>query len=109
METVTASLTWGGPDDDVLRVFVEPTPEPWGVADFEGDVSLLRALDDRAQATGPLAGVEIAAFLQFDQWGDLPRDPLWQIPGWEPLPLDVLLKREQAILRGRARRQGDAT
>jgi hypothetical protein len=53
--------------------------------------------------------VEIVAFLEFDRWSDLPRlDLLWQMPGWEPLPLDELLRRQQPILLAQARRQGDA-
>ncbi len=108
MDVVTASFMWGGPDHDVLCVFVEPTPEPWGTQIVDGDVSVFRVLDEHEEATGPVAGVEVIDFLRFDDWNALPRlDLLWQIPGWEPLPLDALLRREQAILRERARQMAE--
>ena len=46
---VDASFTWLGPDVDVLRVFVEPTPEPWSAEVIDEDVLLFRALDEREE------------------------------------------------------------
>ncbi|HEX9987933.1 MAG TPA: hypothetical protein VGE45_05570 [Chloroflexia bacterium] len=104
METVEASFTWDGPTRDILYLFVEPTPTPWGVdPDDEFQVLVLRVLDENEQETDKIAGVEIIDFLDFDRWGDLPRLPLlWQIPGWEPLPLEEVLKREQQLLKEEA-------
>ena len=109
MDTVKASIMWAGPSNDLLQVFVEPTPEPWGVtSDDVGDdlldsVVVFRVLDENEEATGEVAGLEILDFLSFDRWDALPRFPmLWQLPGWEPLPLDELLRRVQRELRLRA-------
>lgn len=99
MATVRASLIWDGPERDILRLFIEPTPD-WGVTYHDADVALLRELDEREEATGRIAGLEILDFLKFDRWDDLPGfDLLWQLPGQEPLPLGELLKREQRRLR----------
>lgn len=107
METVEASFTWDGPGRDILYLFVEPTPSPWGVdPDDEFQVLVLRALDENEQETEEIAGVEIMDFLDFDRWEDLPKLLLlWQIPGWEPLPLAEVLKRKQQLLKEEAGKQ----
>jgi hypothetical protein len=105
METVKASIMWPGPDVDVLTLFVEPTPDLWEAdpVDDDWEFMVLRALDENEQETGEIAGVEMIGFLDFDRWEDLPEIPLlWQLPGWEPLPLEELLKREQQLLREKA-------
>lgn len=104
METVKASFMWDGPERDILILFVEPTPDLWQVdPDDLYEVLVLRALDENEQETGEIAGVEIMDFLRFDRWEHLPELPmLWQIPGWEPLPLVDVLKREQGLLRENA-------
>ncbi len=110
MDVVTASTMWAGPSNDLLQVLVEPTPEPWGVTwdDLPDDVDVgfvvFRELDANEEPTGRVAGIEILDFLRFDRWDAVPRFPLlWQVPGWEPLPLVDLLRRLQAELRERAR------
>jgi hypothetical protein len=102
MATVTASLTWPGPEVDVLRLFVEPTPEPWGAEVIDEDVLLFRALDDREELTDRIAGLEIVGFLDFDRWEDLPETELqWRLPTRQPQPLPDLLRYVQSELRAR--------
>ena len=85
-------------------MFVEP-PLPSGAVVHDEDVILYRALDQNEEPTGPVTGVEIIGFLEFNRWDALPQlDLLWQLPGQEPLPLDELLKREQRRLRQQAER-----
>jgi hypothetical protein len=104
MVTVKASMTWPGPQTDVLKLFVEPTPDDWGTEVYDGDLVLFRALDRQGEPAGEVVGLEIVGFLDFDRWEDLPRlDLLWQLPGQEPLPLKDLLQREQRRLRAQAR------
>lgn len=109
MDTVAASICWDGPSRDVLLLFVEPTPEPWGITwddllDDDLEVGVFRELDANDEPTGRVAGIEILDFLRFDRWDALPRLPmLWQVPGAEPLPLGDLLQRLQPELRERAR------
>jgi hypothetical protein len=102
METVRASFMLHRED---ITLFVEPTPGSW-VADSLGDgwqAFVLLALDEAEKETGEVAGVRIMDFLDFDQWEELPKLPLlWQIPGWEPLPLEEVLKREQQLLKEEA-------
>jgi hypothetical protein len=112
LETVRASFSWSGPDDDRLYAFVEPFRRHW-IADSvdgpdpsvaSGSVFVLWELDrdpdelgpgDEARETGRVAGIEMLDFLRFDRWDELPTLPmLWQLPGWEPLPLDEMLKRK---------------
>lgn len=105
MEIVRTSLCWDGTKRDVLYVFRDPTPPLWQVDpdDEVNELSVLRALDEDEQETGEIAGVEMVDFLPFDRWEALPRLPiLWQLPGWDPLPLDVLLKQVQTELRQQA-------
>ena len=101
---------WAGPTNDLLQVFVEPTPEVWGATfddvsdDILDSVVVFRALDERDEATGAVAGIEILDFLSFDRWHAIPSFPiLWQLPGWEPRPLVELLQRLQRELRQQAR------
>ena len=101
---------WAGPRNDLLQVFIEPTPEPWGVTwddlpdDLDYEFVVFRELDANEEPTGPVAGIEILDFLCFDRWDAVPRLPLlWQLPGAEPLPLVELLRRLQPELRERAR------
>ena len=104
MEIVDASFTWGGPESNVLTLYVEPTPALW-MADLVTywPEFIYMVQDENEQETGEVAGVEIVGFLEFDDWGALPELPmLWQFPGWEPLPLEALLKRVQANLRAQA-------
>ncbi|HEY7035283.1 MAG TPA: hypothetical protein VH482_28350 [Thermomicrobiales bacterium] len=102
MATVTASFTWPGPDTDVLRIFVEPTPEPWGAEAVDEDVLLFRALNDREELTDRIAGLEIVGFLDFDRWEDLPETDLqWRLPGQPAQPLADLLRTLQPELRAR--------
>lgn len=103
METVKASITWPGPDLDVLRLHVEPwlnwDAEP--VDDF-GEIAILWEIDDDEERTGRLAGVEVVGFLTFERWHDLPELPvLWELPGEEAAPLVDVLRRVQARLRRR--------
>ena len=101
-EIVRASITWPGPRNDVLRIFVEPTPDDWLAEPRGADLALFRVPDEDDEPRGHLAGLEIVDFLDFDRWEDLPRmTVLWQLPGCEPLPLDELLKRKQQELRHR--------
>lgn len=68
------------------------------------DVILYRALDQNEEPTGPITGIEVIGFLEFDRWDTLPQlDLLWQLPGQEPLPLDELLRRLQRELRQQAK------
>jgi hypothetical protein len=104
VEIVTASIMWGGPDRDVLTLFVEPTPDLWA-ADPEGaywGFFILRELDQHEQETGRVAGVEIVDFLEFKHWQHLPRlHLLWRLPGQEPQPLASLLRAKQKELAER--------
>ena len=109
MDTVKASVMWAGPRNDLLQVLVEPmlgfgsTSEdvPDEILD---DVVVFRELDANEEPTGRVAGIEILDFLCFHRWDAVPRFPLlWQLPGWEPLPLVDLLRRLQPELRERAR------
>jgi len=105
METVSASLCWGGPRTDVLTVFVEPTPDDWVAdpSDGSGEIGVLYEVDAQGRRTDRVAGVEIVGFLDFDGWGDLPKlDLLWHMPGQESLSLEGLLKRAQQELRQRS-------
>jgi len=84
-------------------VFVEPAL-PSGAVVHDEDLILYRALDQNEEPTGPITGIEVIGFLEFDRWEDLPQlDLLWQLPGQEPLPLDELLKRLQRELRQQAK------
>jgi hypothetical protein len=105
MDVVKASTTYHG---DVLRVFVEPAIMEWIVDPLDDalDVAFFLEVEDteipEPKETGRIAGVEIVGFLDFDQWDALPELPLlWQLDGWEPLPLPELLKRLQRDLRAR--------
>lgn len=104
MATVSAWAWWPGPETNVLRLFSDPMPEdvvsdPWVDDD---DVTLYTKLGERDGARGQIVGIEIIDFLDFDRWDDLPKlDARWQLPDWEPLPLDELLKRVQRELRQR--------
>jgi hypothetical protein len=103
LETVDASFTWPGPRLDVLRNFVEPTPEPWGAEVINEDVVLFRALDERENLSDRVAGLEIVGYLDFDRWNDLPQlDLRWRLPDQQPRPLIEFLKHLQAGLRVRA-------
>ena len=103
METVSAAITWDGPDVDVLRIWVEPTPTSWEADPIADDIAIFRVLDDQGQETDQIAGVEIIGFLGFHHWDDLPNfDVYWILGEDEPLPLDHLLKREQQVLRQEA-------
>lgn len=65
-------------------------------------VQILWEVDEKEEETGRVAGLEVIDFSRFKDWGGLPKlDLLWQLPGWEPLPLDKLLKRFQKELRQR--------
>jgi hypothetical protein len=104
VEIVTASIMWGGPDRDVLTVFVEPTPDLWAAepAGAYRGFFVLRELDQQEKETGRVAGVEIVDFLKFEHWHDLPKLPLlWRLPGREPQPLDRLLRAKQKELAER--------
>lgn len=100
---VNASLSWTGPDRDVLRLLVlDPKMLGWEAEHFDewGEAVLLREIDEHEELTGRVVGVEIVGFLEFNGWTDLPElDVLWLLPGWEPLPLDELLRRKQEELR----------
>lgn len=99
MDIILASITWDGPVVDILRVFAEPAPDA-GVEVHDDCVVMFRSLDAEEEPTGDVTGVEIVSFLSYDLWDDLPTLPvLWQLPGWEPLPLADLLKRKQQELR----------
>ncbi|GEM_PF-1038016 len=100
MAVMKASITWPGRDNDVLRLFVEPTPEDWIVdPDETGLLAVFHEVDPDERETGRIAGVEIIDFLEFERWADLPDlDMLWQLPGQEPLPLETLLRRVQSQL-----------
>jgi hypothetical protein len=110
MDIVKASICWDGPSRDILMLFVEPTPDPWGITwdDVPDDaiewIGVFRELDANEEPVGRVAGVEIMDFLRFDRWDALPQfSMLWQVPGQEPLPLVDLLQRLQPELRERAR------
>ncbi|MBI4506841.1 MAG: hypothetical protein HY691_15015 [Chloroflexi bacterium] len=106
METVRATIEWT-PEIDRFVLWAEDlvgsafVPEPIGDDPL---ASLLLEVDEDERETGRVVGVEMA-ILEFDRWGDLPTlDRPWQLRGWEPLPLDALLKRVQRELRQRQRR-----
>jgi hypothetical protein len=104
VETVSASMVWGGPDSDVLTVSVEPLRYPWSAEPVDGrmDLFLLRALDRDDRETDLIAGLEIIGFLDFNRWDELPELPgLWRLSELEPLPLHEALKRKQTELRDR--------
>lgn len=105
METVKASFMWY---ENILTIFVEPTLD-WAVDPVDATDSLVflyRAVDENDQETGKIAGLQIIGFLEFEDWEGLPKLPmLWQIPGWEPLPLVDVLKREQGLLREKVGKQ----
>ncbi len=103
METVKATATWSA-DADRYCLWAEPSdgkafaPESFG--DSDPLACLLVELDEDERETGRVAGAEILGFLEFDRWDALPQLPfLWQLPGWEPLPLAELLKRAQQEMR----------
>ncbi len=101
METVRATSTWS-PTTDVYRLYAEPPASQWAADPVDGAplVFVLRELDDDERETGRIAGVEIVGFLDFDCWEALPTLPLhWWLPGWEPLLLEALLRRQQDQLR----------
>ncbi len=106
METIRATIEWT-PEIDRFVLWADGltgssfVPEPFGdVTD-----SLLLEVDEHGKETGRIVGIEMS-LLSFDRWDDLPRlDVLWQLPGWEPLPLDKLLKRVQKELRKRKARE----
>jgi hypothetical protein len=92
---------WTGSEKDVLMLFREPTPL-WEAdpIDEEWQFFVLLTLDDGERETGEVSGIEILDFLRFDRWDAIPDYPvLWEIEGWEPLPMVDLLKREQTLLR----------
>ena len=95
---------WAGPRNDVLVVLATTVSDDYMATPAEdGDVVLFRMTDADDESTGPVVGVEIIDFLTFDRWGDLPELPmLWQLPGWELLPLVEALQRTQEELRRRA-------
>lgn len=104
MDIVTVTSTWS-PDADRYTVYTEPPasgfdPDPM---DTKALVLLLWEVDEDEQETGRLGGIEIFGFLEIDDtdWAEFAKVPgLWHFPGQEPpVPLDVLLKREQARLR----------
>lgn len=105
METVTADLSWSGPEHDVLTLFVVPRPEEWTPVSIDGESSLFVAgdlgADDSGISAREVAGLEIVGFLGFDGWADLPDlDLLWRVGEADPLPLEELLKtRQQELLR----------
>lgn len=102
MEIVDASITWTGPESDVLALYREP-PVSWEADPVDFDLAILRGLNEAEQETGEIVGVEIVGFLTFDRWSDLPDLPrLWRLPSQSPLPLKELLQRQQAELRARA-------
>jgi len=73
---------------------------PWSTIPVDADIAVFRALDGDEEPNGPVAGIEIMDFLDFNRWEDLPRFPfLWELAGWGPLPLDDLLRRVQRELR----------
>ena len=103
MDTVRASIVWAGPAVDILRLFVEPATDSGAVVHDE-DIVLFCALDEQEAPTGPVTGVEIISFLEFDSWENLPDlGLLLLLPGQKPLPLDELLKRAQKELRQQAK------
>jgi hypothetical protein len=100
MQTQQASVIWGGARRDILILLAEPTPEYWITDLLDDQIVLYRGADQHYQLTGQIAGLEIIGFLHFENWDKLPNLPiLWQLPQWDPLPLDQLLKRKQLILR----------
>lgn len=102
MEIIKASVSWDSPERDMLYVFREPTPALWDAdpIDEGNQFFLFRTLNEAETETGEIAGLQVIGLLQFDRWEDLPRLPIhWQLPGWEPLPFDELLKRVQKELR----------
>ncbi len=103
MQTINASIAWAGPNINAFTLFVEPTPAMWAaepVKPGNSHIYLYRALDNKRQRTGQLAGVHIVGFLDFNAWHDLPDLPvLWQLPGREPEPLGELLRSEQQRVR----------
>ncbi len=110
METVRASVVWAGPTNDLLQVLREPMSRFGSTSEdvpdeLLDDVVVFRELDANEEPTGRVTGIEILDFLRFDRWDAVPRFPLllWQVPGWEPLPLVSLLQRLQPQLRDRAR------
>jgi len=104
MEMVSATTEWT-PEIDRFTLWAEPPATRFVPAPFRDGVScLLLEIDEQGQETGRIAGVEMP-LLAFDRWEDLPKlDLLWELPGWEPLSLEELLKRLQRELR-----QGMAT
>ena len=105
---MTVSFTWPGPDVDVLRLFVEPTPMPWGVDPVDEDIAVFRVLDERERETKRVAGIEIVGFLRFDCGDDLPTLPtLWRLPGEEPRALADFLRSLQAELRAESGQSSD--
>jgi len=105
MVTIRARIAWDGPKVDLLRLLPD-SGQNIGAEVWDEDVTLFRPLDADESLTGQVVGVEIAGFLSFDRWNDLPKlDVLWQLPGWKPLPLDKLLKRVQKELRERKARE----
>jgi hypothetical protein len=99
VDTVSASTTWTGPDGDVFALYRKSTPN-WGADPIDPELVVLQEIDDNEEETGRVAGLEIVGFLDFDRWDEIPTFPmLWQLPGWEPLPVVELLRRKQRQLR----------
>ena len=103
MDTIRATIEWT-PEIDRFVLWADDlagaafVPEPFG----DRTDSLLLEVDEQGQETGRIVGVEMS-LLSFDRWDDLPRlDVRWQLPGWEPLPLDELLRRVQSEFKSRA-------
>ena len=104
MAIVKASVARTALDVLVLRVD-DPPIGNWlaDPVDGTGLLAVLREVDKQDEETGRIAGIEIVDFLDFNRWDELPKlDILWQLPDWEPLPLEELLKRLQRELRQRA-------
>lgn len=100
-------MTWAGPRNDVLTLLTEsPTGDYLAAPADDPDLIIYRVVNESGEPEGSVVGIEIVDFLNFDRWDALPDlDVLWQLPGQEPLPLEALLKREQARLRRHAATQ----
>lgn len=104
MDIVKATASWSE-ETGVYCLWAEPPATSFDPESFDstGLSSILWELDEQGRGTGRVAGVELVGFLDFDEWDAAPELPiLWQLPGWEPLPLDELLKRKQNELRQQA-------
>lgn len=100
-QVVKASVTYTGPEKDVLCVFVEPTPDLWIADPVDDDIAVFRVVDENEQETGEIAGVEILDITTFSRWDSIPQDipSMWQVEGRPPMPLVDLLRSIQEELR----------